>query len=190
MFYPTSGIFCETSAVFNSKKTGSEYDFYRIEADLRCFIGIHKSHVMAFQFKEDFTGGSVPFQSLAGLGGNEIMRGIMYNRYMDKTSMAVQAEYRFPLFWRLAGALFAGTGEVQETVSACNISDMVLTAGGGLIIIIDSQKHIAARIDSGFNDNGDMKIPSLITGVFPENLYYMDSSNPAPETPVNYQKST
>jgi outer membrane protein assembly factor BamA len=166
IFYPTDGIFIEISSILHRTEIGSEYSFHKTEADFRYFIGIHQEHVIALQFKGDFTGGNVPFQSMAGIGGSEIMRGLPVNRYMDKTGMALQGEYRFPLIWRFAGAIFAGAGSVQNSLYDYTVSDVVCTGGAGLRIILDRERRISARLDAGFNNQGEANIYFLVKEAF------------------------
>jgi len=165
-FYPTSGLYYEASLIWCRSEIGSEYNFFIVSADLRYFLAIYNKHVLAFQFKGDFSGGEVTFQSMPGIGGNEIMRGLMFNRYMDKTAMAFQGEYRFPLFWRLGGVLFASAGEVQKSVMDYNRNDLVYAAGAGLRFILDREKNIPARLDFGINEDKKVNIYFIVKEAF------------------------
>lgn len=166
IFYPTGGWYGEVIGLFHRKELGSEYHFSRMEADFRFFLGLYNKHVLAFQLKAELNAGTVPFQSMASLGGNAIMRGLMQNRYMDKTGAAFQAEYRFPLVWRLGGVLFAGAGEVQPSLDDYTAADLRFTGGTGLRVVLNREKHIAARLDLGFNGDGGMNIYFLVKEAF------------------------
>lgn len=165
-FYPTAGLYSEASFIWCRSEIGSEYNFFIVSADLRYFLAIYNKHVLAFQFKGDFACGDVPFQSMPGIGGNEIMRGLMFNRYMDKTAMAFQGEYRFPLFWRIGGVFFASAGEVQKSVMEYNRDDMVYAAGAGLRFILDRDKNIPARLDFGLNQDKEVNVYFLVKEAF------------------------
>lgn len=165
-FYPTGGLYSEASLIWCRSEIGSEYNFFIVSADLRYFQAIYNKHVLAFQFKGDFAGGDVTFQSMPGIGGNEIMRGLMFNRYMDKTAMAFQGEYRFPLFWRIGGVFFASAGEVQKSVMDYNRGDLVYAAGAGLRFILDREKNIPARLDFGMNQNKEVNVYFLVKEAF------------------------
>ncbi len=166
VFYPVKGMFIEGKAFFNREEFTSEYSFSRFELDARWFAGISGEHVIAFQLKAESTAGDVPIQSLCGIGGNEIMRGYLSDRYLDMSSIAVQAEYRSPVVWRLAGVIFAAAGEVQENPADYNKSDIHYAGGGGLRFILDRSQHISARVDCGVNEKGTANIYFLAKEAF------------------------
>ncbi|HPS58484.1 MAG TPA: BamA/TamA family outer membrane protein [Spirochaetota bacterium] len=166
IFYPKRGMFINERSSFQHKAFVSDNKFGRHEFDARMFYGITGDHVIAFQFKAKITQGDVPLESLSGIGGDELMRGYLENRYIDKTSIAAQAEYRFPVIWRFAGTAFAGAGEVQPSMMDYNTGDLHFAAGAGLRLIIDRQEHIAARLDLGFDENGSLSIYFLVKEAF------------------------
>jgi len=166
IFFPRSGFYINHRSSFQHSLLGSDNNFGRHEFDSRFFSGIKGDHVAAFQFKAKIAHGDVPLESLSGIGGDELMRGYLENRYLDMTSLAVQAEYRFPIIWRFAGAVFAGAGQVQPSLKDYNLHDMHFAAGAGLRVIIDRSEHIAGRIDAGFDENGNPGIYVLVKEAF------------------------
>ena len=166
IFFPTQGFCLTGKSSFQHKAFGSDYNFGRHEYDIRYFFGISGDHVMAFQFRFKMAHGEVPLETLSGIGGDDLMRGYIENRYLDKSSLAAQAEYRFPLVWRFAGTIFAGAGEVQPSLKRYNPSDLHPAAGAGLRLIIDRNEHITARVDFGWNDTGSMSIYFLVKEAF------------------------
>lgn len=166
IFYPVSGVFIEGKSSFNRREISSEYSFCRFELDARWFAGITGEHVIAFQIKSEAATGDVPLQSLCGIGGNEIMRGYMSDRYLDKTSLAMQCEYRFPVVWRFAGVIFASAGEVQGEFADYNTDDIHYAGGAGLRLILDRAQHIAARADCGVNEDGSLNFYLLAREAF------------------------
>ncbi len=166
IFYPTEGIYLKARSIFQRDEVLSEFSYSKHTLDGSYYYGITGDHVLALQVTSGYTFGTVPLQSLCGIGGDMMMRGLLENRYIDKSSIAVQAEYRFPLVWRIAGVLFAGTGEVQNSLPEYNIGDLHYTGGGGLRFILDTDEHINARLDVGYNDNGDLNIYILAKEAF------------------------
>lgn len=166
LFYPVSGWFIEGRSSFNREELNSEYSFTRFELDARWFAGIYGEHVIAMQVEAKAAAGDIPLQSYCGIGGNEIMRGYLKDRYLDRTSLAAQAEYRFPLIWRIAGVIFGAAGEVQDNPGDYNTDDIHYSGGGGLRLILDRAQHIAARVDCGVNDDGTPNFYFLVKEAF------------------------
>ncbi len=166
IFYPLSGWYLESVALFHHHYTGSSENFIRLDFDLRYYLRLCGEHVLAFQVASVFSWGSVPFQSMGSLGGNSFMRGLLQNRFLDHFSTAMQVEYRFPLFWRIAGVLFAAAGEVQGNIADYSFRDIEYCGGTGLRVIIDRKKHIAARLDCGFDSDGTPGFYFLVKEAF------------------------
>lgn len=166
IFYPRRGFFIRGKSSFQNKKAGSDNNFGRHELDARFFLGIEGDHVIAFQFRSKISHGDVPLRSLCGIGGNEIMRGYPANRYLDRTSVASQVEYRFPLAWRMAGVFNFSAGEVEPSLKEYDTADIHFAAGTGLRVIIDTDEHIAGRIDIGVDEAGSVSIYILVKEAF------------------------
>lgn len=166
LFYPKSGFFITGKSSYQSGKLGSDETFGRHEYGARFFLGITGDHVLAFHFKAKIAHGDVPLRSLCGIGGNEIMRGYLDNRYLDMTALAVQAEYRFPVAWRIGWVVNAAAGEVQPSLKDYNTGDLHYAAGTGLRLIIDKSEHISGRIDLGFDEEGTLSVYVLAKEAF------------------------
>lgn len=130
---------------------GSQYDFFRVTADIRQFIPLGEDHAIGAQFYAEVLGGDVPFHYMGLLGGDERMRGYYKGRYRDKTLWTAQVEYRSPLLWRFSGVLFAATGGVASNIGAFRAEDTKWTVGGGLRWLIDEDERINLRADVGFS---------------------------------------
>ncbi len=164
LFYPLSGFLIKFSSMYTMP--WSDYNFSFTEFEASYFHAIYKTHVIAFQLSTELSSGNVPFYSLPAIGGSSLMRGLMQNRFIDKTAIAGQVEYRYPIWWRFAGTMFAANGQVQEKLSDYNISDTKLTGGLGLRVILDREKYISARLDVGFNTKGQPAVYLLAKEAF------------------------
>jgi outer membrane protein assembly factor BamA len=165
-FFPRAGGIGKVTVYHAPESLGSEYAFGRCEIDLRRYWGISGDHVVAFQALGVLGWGDMPFQEMRGLGGNEMMRGLYTGRYLDRNSLAMQLEYRFPLYWRFAGVLFASEGAVARNADGFELSSFHPAFGGGLRILLDTEKHIAIRIDVGFDEYGSGKLYFLVKEAF------------------------
>ncbi|MFT4780073.1 MAG: outer membrane translocation and assembly module TamA, partial [Flavobacteriales bacterium] len=101
----------------------------------------------------------VPFNQLALMGGESLMRGYYYGRYRDNNQLAAQVEYRFlPIPFnftdRIGAAVFAGAGSVFNQVNTLEISDFVISGGAGLRVLLFPKKDIWTRLDVAFTREG------------------------------------
>jgi len=147
LFSSRSGWFAELSHVTYGGVLGSEHDFSSAGLDLRRFFEVIPSHVVALRLYARSTGGGdVPFQDMPALGGQGDMRGFQQGRYRDRTAVYMQAGFRFPLYWRIRGAVFGSAGSVAEGLFDLEAGRMKYAGGGGLRILLNEQRF-ALRID-------------------------------------------
>lgn len=146
-FFPTRGIRFDMSGLFYRSELGSFEDFFQLELDHRRYYRLLDGHVLAFQAVATLSRGDVPWQKLPRLGGMSMLRGYYEGRYRDRHLLAAQAEYRFPLVWRVSGAVFASAGEVARTLRAVSADTLRASAGGGPRLLLDEDEHINVRLD-------------------------------------------
>ncbi len=153
LFTPSSGHFYQLTLRTSGRTIGSDFDFTYFNLDLRNFLLITERSVLAVQALVSMTSGSVPFFFLPQLGGSDVMRGYFEGRYRDKDLLAVQVEYRFPIFWRIGGAVFAGAGTVAPEVTRLSVPQVKPGAGLGLRYMYDLVEKMNVRVDVGFGRN-------------------------------------
>jgi len=146
------GLFSELAFLHYNPSWGSTYEFTSVISDTRVYRPMGNNNVLAFQVLGQFNFGDIPFNQLALMGGESIMRGYYYGRYRDRNQLAAQVEYRFlPIPFkftkRLGLAVFAGAGSVFNQVDNLNISNFVVSGGVGLRFLIFPQKDIWTRMD-------------------------------------------
>lgn len=151
-------IFAELAYLNYGNYLGSDYSFQNLQFDARYFNkGFQKNQVIAFQMLGQFNRGDVPFNQLALMGGENMMRGYYLGRFRDKNYLAAQAEYRFlpfPFSKRLGGALFTAIGSVEPKVNEFSFYDIKATAGLGLRYLVFKSKDIYLRGDLAFTREG------------------------------------
>ncbi len=154
IFASHSGSLVELKAKTFNGFLGSDHKYTDISLDVRQFLPVFSSHVLAFQAKITTQNGEVPFNSLAHFGGEFNMRGYYSGRFRDKNMMVFQAEYRRPLFWRISAAGFVGLGTVAEKFRNLDLGNMKFSYGAGLRIQLDKKENIQLRIDFGIGEDG------------------------------------
>lgn len=153
------GFFSEFAFLRYHNAWGSDHSFTTFLSDTRLYRPVNKRDVIAFQILGQFTVGEPPFNQLAMLGGESIMRGYYMGRYRDNNQLAAQAEYRMlPLPWsftkRWGAVFFAGTGTVFSHVNQFSTKTLVWSGGGGLRFLLFPKKDIYTRFDVAFTREG------------------------------------
>lgn len=153
------GFFSELALLRYNSAWSSDYTFTTILSDTRIFKRMNKRDVLAFQLLGQFNTGNIPFNQLALMGGESIMRGYYTGRFRDNNQIASQVEYRFlPLpfgFTKRWGAtVFAGTGTVFNNFRTHSFHDWVWSAGTGVRFLLFPKKDIFTRLDVAFTQEG------------------------------------
>ncbi|MFN3403160.1 MAG: BamA/TamA family outer membrane protein [Cytophagaceae bacterium] len=153
------GLFSELALLHYDKTWGSDFHFTTFVSDNRIFKPVNKRDVFAAQLFGQFTAGIAPFNQLALMGGENLMRGYYLGRFRDKNLVAGQVEYRMlplPLGFskRIGAAIFASAGTVFNQMSALPDSRFVYAGGGGLRFLLFPKKDIFTRFDVAFTNEG------------------------------------
>jgi outer membrane protein assembly factor BamA len=153
------GFFSELALLHYNQAWGSSFDFTSVISDTRIYRPAGKNNVFATQILGQFNSGDVPFNQLALMGGESMMRGYYYGRYRDRNQIAAQFEYRFlPIPFnftkRIGAAVFAGAGKVFPELQNFNLDNIVVSAGGGLRFLLFPKKDIYTRLDVAFTREG------------------------------------
>jgi outer membrane protein assembly factor BamA len=150
IFFPRRGSYLQFSADFFNPAFGSDYHYSATNLDLRTYIPVFSTHVLAFQFLMRDIGGTAPFYELSTLGGASILRGNFSGQYRDKALLAVQAEYRLPVWRRFGADAFVGLGNVGPAFRDINLSRLKYSVGGGIRYRLDRQEGTNLRLDYGW----------------------------------------
>lgn len=151
------GFFGETGFLHYDDAWGSDFSFTHYFLDARYFYPVTKGQVLAYQLYGANMAGDVPFNQLALMGGESLMRGYYLGRYRDNTLVATQVEYRFlpfPFSRRWGAAAFLSAGGVAPSPREINLGDWVVAGGAGVRFLIFPSKDIYTRLDVAFTEEG------------------------------------
>jgi len=95
----------------------------------------------------NLAGDKIPVQYLLAIGGNQTLRGYTQDRFLDKASVLINSELRFPIYWRLGGIVGLDAGQVWSSLSEINFNDWAINPVIGLRLYMD---NFAVRVDAGF----------------------------------------
>ena len=151
------GFFSELAFLHYSPHLGTGYEFTSIFTDVRWFRPIRTRNVLALHLNGQFTYGHPPFNQLALMGGESMMRGYYLGRFRDRNLVAAQAEYRmlpFPFAKRWGAAIFGGTGAVFNSLSNLERDHIVFAGGAGIRFQLFPKKDVWLRLDLAFTKEG------------------------------------
>jgi outer membrane protein assembly factor BamA len=149
LFYPTKGWLVEGQLYTEGGYTGSDFDYQKLVVDASKYYEIGKKGVLALNGVMSLAAGDVPFHQMPVIGGTKKMRGYFEGTYRDNNLLMLQAEYRFPIYWRFGGVAFGGLGEVSNKAYSWNFSHIRYNFGAGLRFALDTAQRINMRLDYG-----------------------------------------
>jgi outer membrane protein assembly factor BamA len=109
--------------------------------------------VLALHALLELRSGEPPFYDTGKLGSSEMMRGYFEGRYRDRQHLALQAEYRSPLFWRMGGVVFASAGNVGRRLDSAMLSGLKPAAGVGLRVAPMADVPVNIRLDVAYGSD-------------------------------------
>lgn len=155
--YPTRGGRYRLSIASFYDQNHAQYSFRRLDADGAQYIPLfHESWVLTLHgravLSQSAAGQEVPFYLLPTLGGSNTLRGFADYRFRDRDLLLLNAEYRWPLFRALDGALFYDAGTVAPSAQALSIRNAHTDYGGG--VRVHTTKRTLARVDVARSSEG------------------------------------
>jgi hypothetical protein len=151
---PNSGALATIESMWYDDSLGSDYDFDIQSLDLRYFMPVRDDQVLALSMQMKEANGDVPFRLLPSPDGTMLLRGIENGRYRDRTLLGVQSGYRFPVWKRFSGALFAEAAQVANDYSDIEFSSFKTSIGLGIRYALNPEQRFNIRADIAWVDGG------------------------------------
>ena len=152
--YPRSGSLLELGFSVSDDAIGSDFVFTSWSIALRRYFSISRSQVIAVRGLVTFMMGTPPFQTLAMLGGDSVMRGYYAGRFRERQRYVLQGEYRLGFWKRLGLTAFADVGDVAHDVADFHLDQMRYAGGLGLRVLLSRSEGVTLRADFGTGDDG------------------------------------
>jgi len=157
--HPTRGVRFILQDDWSGRFMGSpDAAFNRVTVDLRKYQRVFgPKDVFAVRALAQYVSGDsarIPLFDQASLGGgnvNTALRGYPLNRFLDRGKFLVNAEYRFPIVWRLGGNVFADAGTVWPSLGAIDLGQTAFDAGAGLRFYMPD---FVVRVDVAWSSEG------------------------------------
>ncbi|WP_319415253.1 hypothetical protein [Marispirochaeta aestuarii] len=153
---PALGIFYEAIGSYATTIRGDRAEDFYLKSDFRLFYDLAGSplglrgHQFALQHLSLVSGGELPFLELPSVGGGNLLRGYAADRFRDAVAMALQADYRFPIYGKLKGALFGALGNVAPDIGSLREGGLKAAWGGGLRFQTGPTPDTSFRLDVGW----------------------------------------
>ncbi len=154
---PREGLYSEWAFMNYNTAAGSDFNMNAYIVDNRIYRPVKKNNVLAAQLYGQFTTGEAPFNMLALMGGESLMRGYYLGRYRDKNLVAGQVEFRMlPLSFskRWGASVFVAAGQVYGDEHSFDWGQFLPTGGAGIRYLIFPEKDIYTRIDLSYTREG------------------------------------
>lgn len=138
---------------------GSKRNFTTSSFDIRHYWPIGEESVVAAQLYIATASSKAPFHKMATMGGTRLGRAIPHNlKYVDRIAYLMQAEARFPLWWRIGATGWTAIGNVAHKADKDLTSNMHGMIGCGLRFKVFPSHGLNLRLDGGVSTKGDNAI--------------------------------
>ncbi|MCP4903109.1 MAG: BamA/TamA family outer membrane protein, partial [bacterium] len=154
-FNPHKGQLLDGSWSISNEALGSDFGFEATHVDYNVYHELRPASVIAARGTLCMTPGDAPFYALCKLGQGGDLRGYIAGRYRDETMVTLQAEYRWNFYKKLGLVAFAGIGQVGESLSDYNTSNILPSAGLGLRFKLSKTTGLNLSIDYAVGDDSD-----------------------------------
>jgi len=133
--------------------TGGDFDYRVLTLGLANYRELTERSVLALQFVVESRSDTPPFDLLPQLGGDSMLRGYYGGRWRDRNLLALQAEWRGPLWRSLGQVVFAGAGQVGRDLGDLDLGGLHAAGGWGLRIPLNKEEQLNLRMDWGFGSD-------------------------------------
>jgi hypothetical protein len=150
IFYPHRGELFTIAFTSYHPTLGSTTQFSSLVIDLRKYLPLTPKQVVALQMRMETQSGEVPFPLMSQLGGPDHLRGYYSGRFRDNNLFMIQAEWRYAPIWRLGISVFAGLGQVTDSLTEFGLRNFNYSLGFGLRYLYNKRESMYARMDFGW----------------------------------------
>lgn len=161
-FYPLDGTYATGTVNYTmSDSVAPDTSYFRYKLAYNNYRSIDERNVLAWRAAFDTVSGDAPFFGLPWFGSGVDLRGYTPGRYIGKSLIAVQAEWRWQATRRLGLVGFAGVGKVYGEVPVFDQSDWLPAGGVGLRWRLTDENRLNFRIDYGRGRDDETLIISV-----------------------------
>ncbi len=147
---PSEGVNVSAGFEWSPRISIANSEFDKASFNLQSF---HKVIFDKLIFAERTTfqqliGENIPVELLLPIGGNQSLRGYSQDRFLDKSIAFINAEFRFPMWWRFGGIVGIDAGRVFPSLDKFSFDEWRISPAAGLRFYMD---NFVVRADFGFS---------------------------------------
>lgn len=154
IFYPTAGSRLQLWANHNDTGLGSDFTFTKSWLIYTKYIKLIDPLVLAVEGAGCYATEGGPFYSLCMFGSKNLLRGYTVGQFLDRWTLATQAEGRWRFAKRWIGTAFVGVGEDKPALPVSADTDSLPAAGIGLHWIAAPENMITVRAEYAVGEAG------------------------------------
>ena len=150
---PTSGAVLQAESEYAPNRVAGNVSFLRLAMWSQYYYTLfYPTTALALRVGlQQVVGSNLPVQVLTSLGGNSTLRGFTQDRFLDKAMALMNAEVRFPIFWRVGGVVGVDAGKVWHSFADADLRNWAANSVAGLRLYMD---NFVVRADFGFGPEG------------------------------------
>jgi outer membrane protein assembly factor BamA len=133
-------------ANFADEAFGSDFDYQTYELSGNTYRRAGRG-VLALRAFACQASGRTPLFDLCLFGSGSDLRGYEAGRYRDRSMIAAQAEYRFPLAGRFGAVVFGGWGKVARSFGDMNDEPDLPSIGAGVRWLASEKARVNLSVD-------------------------------------------
>lgn len=145
---PRAGSTVNGQWLFAIPGLGSDNAYDKANFTVNHFVDVNEKTVVAFRGSLCAASADAPFFDLCLFGSSSNLRGYANGQYRDRTSWAVQTEWRRHLGGKFGVVAFAGIGGVASGLGAIGQSTVLPAAGGGVRYEVSREYRVNIRLDA------------------------------------------
>ena len=157
---PNRGVYAELTAEHSLGWFYSDFDYLKMDIDLRYFTDLKNDWVLGHQLWITHTTSGTPFYDLAHISTASRSRGFDDRRFINYSLATLQSELRFPIKGRFRASAFYSYNVMPDKWSNLFANEEFLTYGIGLRYILNAENRTNVRLDIA---RGDGKINFYLT---------------------------
>jgi hypothetical protein len=154
VFYPTAGSRLQLLINRNDTAFGSDFTYTKTTVTYSDYVRLSEPVVLAVQGAGCYATHEAPFFDLCIFGTQNVLRGYTAGRYIDRWTVAAQAEARWRFANRWITTAFLGVGDVKPEYGPSPDTEVLPAGGVGLQWIAALENMITVRVDYAWGRDG------------------------------------
>ncbi len=154
VFYPTAGSRFQLYATHNDTALGSDFTYTKSWLLYTTYLTLSEPVVLAVEGAGCYATDGGPFYSRCLFGSKNLLRGYTVGQYLNRWTVATQAEARWRFARRWIATAFVGVGEIQPAFPDSAETDSLPASGLGLHWIAAPENMITVRAEYAIGEGG------------------------------------